>query len=107
MVQLSVGGVDAMEASSGDGPVDALSRALNKALVGAYPQLEGMRLTDYTVRIIDSDKATAATTRVLLESSDSQGRVWTSVGVSENIIDASFKALEDAITWKLMKDGVA
>ena len=105
MVQLVVDGQDVMEASSGSGPIDALNNALGKALATQFPQLGDMTLTDYSVRIIDSDKATAATTRVLIESRDSKGRVWSCVGVSENVIDASFQALNDAIIWKLMKEG--
>lgn len=93
-----------MEASGGSGPVDALNKALGKALAATFPQLADMSLSDYSVRIIDSDKATEATTRVLIESRDDQGRVWTCVGVSENVIDASFQALQDAIVWKLMKE---
>ena len=105
MVQLVIDGQNVMEASSGSGPVDALNNALGKALASKFPQLGDMSLSDYSVRIIDSDKATAATTRVLIESRDNQGRVWTCVGVSENVIDASFQALQDAIIWKLMKEG--
>ena len=104
MVQLMIEGRSVMEASGGSGPVDALNKALGKALAATFPQLADMSLSDYSVRIIDSDKATEATTRVLIESYDAQGRVWTCVGVSENVIDASFQALEDAIVWKLMKE---
>ena len=105
MVQLVINGQNVMEASSGSGPIDALNNALGKALATQFPQLGDMILTDYSVRIIDSDKATAATTRVLIESRDAKGRVWSCVGVSENVIDASFQALKDAIVWKLMKEG--
>ena len=104
MVQLVINGQNVMEASSGSGPIDALNNALGKAL--ATSSLIGRHdPTDYSVRIIDSDKATAATTRVLIESRDAKGRVWSCVGVSENVIDASFQALKDAIVWKLMKEG--
>ena len=88
-----------------DGPVNALDIALRKALLPVYPQLEDMRLVDYKVRILTPQAATAAVTRVMIESADATGRNWTTVGVSPNIIDASFNALFDSITWKLYHDG--
>ena len=89
-------------------PSSKLSRdaALRKALLEVYPSLEDMHLTDYRVRILDGRSGTAAKTRVMIESEDSVGRTWTTVGVSTNIIDASFDALLDAIAWKLLKEGV-
>ncbi len=89
----------------GNGPVNALDKALRKALSGRYPVLNHMRLTDYKVRILSSENATAATTRVLIESSDHLGRSWNTVGVSTNVIDASYHALHDAISYMLLKFG--
>ena len=89
----------------GNGPVDALNGALRKALLEVYPALADMHLTDYRVRILDGRSGTAAKTRVMIESEDATGRTWTTVGVSTNIIDASFDALLDAIAWKLLKEG--
>ena len=106
MVQLEVGDKQYIEAAPGNGPVDALNAALRKALLEVYPQLEDMVLSDYRVRILDGRSGTAAKTRVMIESTDSAGRTWTTVGVSTNIIDASFDALLDAIAWKLLKEGV-
>ena len=65
-----------------------------------------MQLTDYRVRILDGRSGTAAITRVMIESADASGRTWTTIGVSANIIDASFDALIDAISWKLLKEGM-
>jgi 2-isopropylmalate synthase len=95
-VSLEVGGQAKFEVANGNGPVNALDMAVRKALVPIYPQLEDMRLVDYKVRIL---------TRVMIESADANGRRWTTVGVSTNIIDASFNALYDGITWKLLQDG--
>ena len=94
-----------MNVANGNGPVNALDIALRKALLPIYPELEDMRLTDYKVRILTPQAATAAVTRVMIESADRQDRRWTTVGVSPNIIDASFNALFDSITWKLFRDG--
>ena len=76
-----------------------------KVALPLYPQLEDMRLVDYKVRILTPQSGTAAVTRVMIESADKNGRRWTTVGVSPNIIDASFNALHDGITWKLMQEG--
>ncbi len=94
-----------MEVATGNGPVNALDTALRKALLPLYPQLEDMRLVDYKVRILTPQAGTGAVTRVMIESADTAGRRWTTVGVSTNIIDASFNALHDGITWKLMQEG--
>lgn len=91
--------------AEGNGPVNALDAALRQALAPAYPSLARMRLLDYRVRILAPERGTAAVTRVLIESGDEEGRVWQTVGVSGNIIDASYMALHDAITWKLVVDG--
>ena len=106
MVQLEIADRVFIEAAPGNGPVDALNAALRKALLEVYPGLKDMHLTDYRVRILDGRSGTAAKTRVMIESEDSAGRTWTTVGVSTNIIDASFDALLDAIAWKLLKEGV-
>ncbi|WP_299620865.1 citramalate synthase [Pelagibius sp.] len=103
-VTLEVGGTAKMEVADGNGPVNALDTALRKALVPLYPQLEDMRLVDFKVRILTPQAGTRAVTRVMIESADSQGRRWNTIGVSTNVIDASFNALHDGITWKLFKD---
>ena len=104
-VTTEVAGREVMTVANGNGPVNALDLALRKALVGVYPQLEDMRLTDYKVRILTPQAGTGAVTRVMIESADSRGRRWTTVGVSTNIIDASFNALHDGISWKLYREG--
>ena len=104
-VTIAVGGRARMEVATGNGPVNALDTALRKALLSVYPQLEDMRLVDYKVRILTPQAGTGAVTRVMIESADSAGRRWTTVGVSTNIIDASFNALHDGIAWKLMQEG--
>jgi len=88
--------------AEGDGPVDALNRALRKALEPAFPELRAVHLEDYKVRILDGKLATRAKTRVLIESSD-EDRSWNTVGVSENIITASYMALLDSIEYKLFQ----
>lgn len=90
------------EASQGDGPVNALDSALRAALAKSFPKLKKITLTDYKVRILDGVAGTAAKTRVLIESSDGQ-REWGTVGVSENIIEASLQALVDSMEYALMK----
>ncbi|HEY8423344.1 MAG TPA: citramalate synthase [Clostridia bacterium] len=89
--------------SQGDGPVNALDIALRKALEVFYPSLSKMSLIDYKVRVLDSKAATAAKVRVLITSTDGV-KVWSTVGVSTDIIEASFKALVDSIDYKLMMD---
>jgi 2-isopropylmalate synthase len=105
-IKADVHGHFAMTVAEGNGPVDALDGALRKALVPLYPQLQDMKLTDYKVRILTPEAGTRAVTRVMIESADGQGRRWSTVGVSANVIDASYNALHDAITWKLFHDGV-
>ncbi|HEY8443225.1 MAG TPA: citramalate synthase [Clostridia bacterium] len=89
--------------SQGDGPVNALDIALRKALEFFYPSLSKMSLIDYKVRVLDSQAATAAKVRVLITSTDGS-ETWTTVGVSTDIIEASFKALVDSLEYKLMMD---
>jgi 2-isopropylmalate synthase len=89
--------------AEGDGPVNALDNALRLALQDAYPALKSVRLTDYKVRIISGKEGTAAKTRVLIESTDGKSE-WGTVGVSTNIIEASWQALADSVEYKLFKD---
>ena len=102
-VQVKVGGKIEHTAAEGNGPVNALDHALRKALESFYPQLREMKLLDYKVRVLPAGKGTASITRVLIESGDRQGR-WGTVGVSDNIIDASYHALIDALQYKLLRD---
>jgi 2-isopropylmalate synthase len=90
------------EVAKGDGPVNALDSALRAALAKSFPKLKRITLTDYKVRILDGVAGTAAKTRVLIESSDGQ-REWGTVGVSENIIEASLQALVDSMEFALLK----
>jgi 2-isopropylmalate synthase len=102
-VKVSVQGQQELAAAEGDGPVNALDRALRKVLVRFYPEISDVRLDDYKVRILDGDDGTAAKTRVLIESCDSQENAWGTVGVSENIIEASWEALLDSLEYILYK----
>ena len=102
-IKLSVKGEVEHTAAEGDGPVNALDNALRAALVKFYPQIKDVKLTDYKVRILDSKTGTAAKTRVLIESTDGKSE-WGTVGLSDNIIDASWHALVDSIEYKLFKD---
>lgn len=90
-------------AAESEGPVEALDHALRKALEKAYPELASVRLTDFKVRVLDAKEATAAKVRVLIESTDGHQQ-WGTIGVSENIIEASWQALVDSIDYKLLKD---
>lgn len=101
MLNIKVDGIEEITAADGEGPVDALDRALRRALCRFYPQIEQMSLTDYKVRVLDSDKATAAKVRVLIESTDGN-RTWSTVGVSTDIIDASWQALVDSVDYMLL-----
>jgi len=98
-----VDGKTEMSAAEGNGPVNALDQALRKALEVFYPKLAAVRLIDFKVRVMDSASATAAKVRVLIESSDGED-IWSTVGVSENIVEASWIALVDSIEYKLIKD---
>ncbi len=89
-------------AAVGNGPVNALDNAIRKALENFYPQLKEMELVDYKVRVLSSGKGTASKVRVLIESGDKEEK-WGTVGVSENIIEASWQALVDSINYKLLK----
>jgi 2-isopropylmalate synthase len=102
-VKVRVGGQVMHTVSEGDGPVNALDGALRKALLPQYPRLAEMHLVDYKVRVVNAGAETAARVRVVTEWRDG-GDVWGTVGVSENIIEASWLALVDAVEYKLFKD---
>ncbi|MDR2591808.1 MAG: citramalate synthase [Chitinispirillales bacterium] len=101
-IQVIEDGVLEHTAAEGDGPVNALDNALRKALLKFFPSIKGVKLDDYKVRVLDGKDGTAAKVRVLIESSDKLSR-WGTVGVSENIIEASWIALIDSLMYKLMK----
>jgi 2-isopropylmalate synthase len=103
VVKVKVGDDNMISAAEGNGPVNALDLALRKDLGKYQKYIAGLKLTDYRVRILNS--GTEAVTRVLIESEDEQGERWSTVGVSANIIDASFQALMDSIIFKLVKSG--
>ncbi len=105
-IKVEVGDQSFMHVAEGNGPVNALDRALRQALTPAYPSLATMELTDYKVRILTPNDGTRAVTRVMIESCDAAdaGQHWTTVGVSPNVIDASYSALDDSITYKLLKE---
>ena len=100
-VKVAVNGQDILEAAEGNGPVSALDAALRKALVNFYPEIAEFHLTDYKVRILDGRAGTSAKTRVLIESSNGYQR-WTTVGVSSNILDASYQAVVEGIEYGLL-----
>jgi 2-isopropylmalate synthase len=102
VVKVRVGAESEHRVAEGDGPVNALDAALRAALVRYYRQLEHVHLTDYKVRIIDSASGTAARTRVLIESSDGVSE-WGTVGVNDNIVEASLQALVDSLEYALVK----
>ncbi|MEE9595000.1 MAG: citramalate synthase [Candidatus Hydrothermarchaeales archaeon] len=103
IIKVEVEGKREHTAAEGNGPVNALDNALRKALEKFYPVLKDMHLSDYKVRVINAEKATGAKVRVLIESRD-ETNSWGTVGVSENIIDASWIALVDSLEYKLMKE---
>ncbi|TVQ47261.1 MAG: citramalate synthase [Gloeocapsa sp. DLM2.Bin57] len=100
-IKVAVNGKNLLEVAEGNGPVSALDEALRKALVKFYPEIASFHLTDYKVRILDGEKGTAAKTRVLVESSNGEER-WTTVGVSTNILDASYLAVVEGIEYGLL-----
>ena len=104
-VKVDVGNEHHMAVAEGNGPVNALDNALGKVLLNSYPELSDMRLVDYKVRILTPTDGTGAITRVMIESADGQDRRWSCIGLSTNIIDASYNALHDSITYKLFRDG--
>jgi 2-isopropylmalate synthase len=105
-VKLLVGGERHVATGEGNGPVNALDAALRLAIQRFYPQVENLTLTDYKVRVLDESTGTGAVTRVLIETSDGKAS-WGTVGVSDNVIEASWDALVDAITYGLLATGTA
>ena len=102
-VKLDVNGDMYHTVAEGDGPVNALDNALRAALTSVYPSIAKVQLVDYKVRILDSHSGTAAKTRVIIESTDGKD-TWGTVGVDDNIIEASWEALVDSVEYKLFKD---
>ena len=102
-VKISVNGQNETLTAEGDGPVNALDIAIRQALEHFYPQLSNVKLIDYKVRVLDSNQATASKVRVLIESADKYSS-WTTIGVSTDIIDASWRAMCDSIEYKLLRD---
>jgi 2-isopropylmalate synthase len=102
-MQIKVAGKVHESEAVGDGPINALDGALRKVLEGLYPKLKEVKLTDYKVRVLDSKAGTAARVRVIIESRD-EGRSWGTVGVSTNVVEASYLALVDSLEYKLIKD---
>jgi 2-isopropylmalate synthase len=100
-IKVALDGRDILEAAEGNGPVSALDAALRKALVKFYPEIETFYLTDYKVRILDGTAGTSAKTRVLVESSNGYQR-WTTVGVSGNILEASYQAVVEGLEYGLL-----
>ncbi len=100
-VKIKVGGEVQHTAAEGNGPVDALDKAMRKALINHYPQITKFHLSDYKVRILDGDKGTQATTRVLIDTKNGS-KQWSTVGASANIIEASWQALSDSFEYGLM-----
>jgi 2-isopropylmalate synthase len=105
-VKVHIGGRRVVATAEGNGPVNALDTALRTALDGNFPALERVHLTDYKVRVLDTNKGTGAATRVLIDSTDGNG-TWTTIGVNENIIEASWQALLDSIHFGLLRAELA
>ena len=105
VVKVKVGGEVYLNAGEGNGPVNALDVALRKDIGKFQRYIDDMELVDFKVRILNG--GTGATTRVLIESRDGKGNRWFTVGVSPNIVEASFQALSDSIVYKLIREGVA
>jgi len=101
IVKIDVDGDIVYTAAEGNGPVNALDNALRKALVQYYPEIMNIALTDYKVRVLDEKDATAAKVRVLIETTDFKN-TWSTVGVSDNVIEASWEALVDSFRYALM-----
>lgn len=101
-LKLRVGGEEVLTVAEGDGPVNALDSALRKALLAHYPELSDIRLTDFKVRVLNAKEGTAAKVRTIVESADA-GESWSTVGVSTNIIDASWHAVVDSVEYGLLR----
>jgi 2-isopropylmalate synthase len=104
-VRLIAKGERVVALGEGNGPVNALDRALRSALEQIFPELASLELTDFKVRILEGTSGTGAVTRVLIESRDGTGETWSTVGVDENLISASWHALEEAVTYGLLRAG--
>ncbi|MGD9034505.1 MAG: alpha-isopropylmalate synthase regulatory domain-containing protein, partial [Desulfobacteraceae bacterium] len=102
-IKISVGGDHEITAAEGEGPVNALDHALRKALNKFFPRIQEMGLVDFKVRVIDGGDGTAAKVSVRIESRDAR-EIWSTIGVSENIIEASWQALADSVQYKLLKE---
>ncbi|MBN1276187.1 MAG: citramalate synthase [Deltaproteobacteria bacterium] len=102
-IKISVGNEHEITAAEGDGPVNALDNAMRKALTKFYPNIDEISLVDFKVRVIDGSDATAAKVRVQIETRDSK-EIWSTIGVSENVIEASWQALVDSVQYKLSKE---
>ena len=103
-LKLRVGDAEILTVAEGDGPVNALDSALRKALTTYYPALESIRLTDFKVRVINVKEGTAAKVRTIVDSADAE-ETWSTIGVSTNIIDASWHAVVDSIEYGLLRQG--
>jgi 2-isopropylmalate synthase len=101
-IKVHVGGDRYVETAEGNGPVNALDKALRLAIERKFPEVHDIRLVNYSVRILDEDRGTAATTRVLIDSSDGREN-WGSVGVGVNVVEASWEALVDSISYGLLR----
>ena len=101
-IKVHVDGERIVATAEGNGPVNALDSALRQALGRRHPALEHVHLTDYKVRVLDTAKGTGAVTRVLVDSTNGE-RTWTTIGVSENIIEASWQALSDSLVYGLLQ----
>lgn len=101
-LKVHINGERIIQTAEGNGPVNALDKALRLAIERKYPRLADIHLVNYRVRILDEDRGTGAVTRVLLDSSDGHDS-WGSVGVSENVVEASWQALVDSITYGLLR----
>ena len=102
-LKLRVGEQETLTAAEGDGPVNALDSALRKALTSHYPQLASIRLTDFKVRVLNVKEGTAAKVRTIVDSAGAGGETWSTIGVSTNIIDASWHAVVDSIEYGLLR----
>jgi 2-isopropylmalate synthase len=100
-IKVHVAGERVIATAEGNGPVNALDTALRKAIGGRNPALDQVHLTDYKVRVLDTARGTGAVTRVLVDSTNGD-RAWTTIGVSENIIEASWQALYDSLVYGLL-----
>ena len=104
LIKIEVGGKTKMACATGIGPLHALDTAMRDALKAFYPEIGKLRMSDYKVRVIETNKATDATTRVLMETTDPDSTTFTTIGVSTDVVEASFLALVDAFEYKLSKD---